>query len=82
MYVPCVRFKEGLSTLGVLAALRSYPELLKPLMCCGPVVDLTADSLENLFKPKLSPSGCNERTVENRVYAWFLDYLQTVAGKK
>jgi hypothetical protein len=62
--------------------MQEHPQLMKPVMCFSALsAGLTADTIEELFRPQLSPAGSNVRTVENKVYAWFLDYIQAVQGK-
>jgi len=60
--------KASLETLGVLRAMKTHASAFKTL------------TLENLFVPQLSPPGSNQRSVENRVYAWWLDLLQDMSG--
>ncbi|CAL8270611.1 unnamed protein product [Arctogadus glacialis] len=68
------RFKDGLSALEFLGALKQHPALLTPVLCH---VDkkLTGLDLERVFKPDLSPSGSNRRLKENQTLAYWADYL-------
>lgn len=74
------RFKEGLKTLGVLDAMRTYPESFRPLLCHQPP-PLTANSMDQLFKIRLSVAGSNKRMAEERVVPFWRDYLLDVEGK-
>ncbi|XP_061576426.1 G2/M phase-specific E3 ubiquitin-protein ligase-like [Cololabis saira] len=71
------RFKEGLKTLGVLDAMRMYPESFRPLLCHQPP-PLTANSMDQLFQIRLSVAGSNKRMAEERVVPFWRDYLLDV----
>ena len=73
------RFKEGLSALGLYKALQLYPALLSPVLC-HVEKQLTAEVLENLFWPDLSPSGSNSRAKEGRTLGFWADYLLDCQG--
>ncbi|KAJ7382243.1 hypothetical protein OS493_036277 [Desmophyllum pertusum] len=49
-------FREGLSALGVLQAVQTYPDSFRPLFCDLPE-KLTAERMETLFRPNTSPVG-------------------------
>jgi len=74
-----VRFEEGLQTLGVLTALREYRATFKPLFCRTDQ-PLTAELMKQIFRPECSLAGSSKRAVENAVYCYFLDYLQSIEG--
>ncbi|XP_051814807.1 G2/M phase-specific E3 ubiquitin-protein ligase-like [Acanthochromis polyacanthus] len=71
------RFREGLKTLGVLDAMRIQPDSFRPLMCHEPS-PLTADAMDQLFHIRLSAVGSNKRMAEERIVAFWRDYLQDV----
>lgn len=71
---------EGLKTLGVLDAIRMYPDSFRPLMCHEPS-PLTADTMDHLFNIRLSAAGSNKRRAEECVVPFWRDYLQDVEGK-
>ena len=73
------RFKEGLSALGLYNALQLYPALLSPVLC-HVEKQLTAEVLENLFRPDLSPLGSNRRAREGRTLGFWADYLLDCEG--
>ena len=75
----CYRFKDGLSVLGLLEAVKQHPTLFKPLLCFTPEA-LTADIVANLFQPTMSEPGSNRRTSENVIYSFWLDYLKDSEG--
>uniref|UniRef100_A0A3B3HZS0 HECT domain-containing protein n=1 Tax=Oryzias latipes TaxID=8090 RepID=A0A3B3HZS0_ORYLA len=50
------RFKAGLETLQFLTALKEHPTVLTPALC-HTEVKLSAEQVENLFQPVLSPQG-------------------------
>nr|XP_055025012.1 G2/M phase-specific E3 ubiquitin-protein ligase-like isoform X2 [Misgurnus anguillicaudatus] len=68
------RFKEGLSALGLYNALQLYPALLSPVLC-HVEKQLTAELLEDLFRPDLSPLGSNRRVREGKTLGFWNDYL-------
>lgn len=70
-------FRDGLSCLGVLDAVKKYPNEFKPLFCDQPV-KLTAESLERLFKVKASPVGSSKALTESLVLSRWSDYLQEI----
>ena len=73
------RFKEGLSTLGVLNAMTVYPDAFRPAFCIGHN-RLTASSVDELFRPQFSAEGNNKRATETAILAWWKDFLQDVEG--
>lgn len=75
------RFKDGLSSLGVLQAVRKSPTVFEEVFCSKPP-QLTAQFVENMFSPSLSVVGSSNRTKENQVLAWWMDYLIDVEGWK
>lgn len=73
------RFKDGLSTLGVMDAMMVYPEAFRPVFCVGhdPV---TAAIIDQLFKPVLSEDGSNKRAIESVILTWWKDFILDLAG--
>ncbi|XP_073776138.1 uncharacterized protein si:ch211-57f7.7 isoform X1 [Danio rerio] len=74
---PFERFRDGLKTLGVLAKVQQHPESFRSLFCHQPK-QLTADMMDDLFEIQWSEIGSNKRANENRVIAFWRDYLQDV----
>jgi hypothetical protein len=74
------RFKTGLSTLGVLDAMKAHTVLFKSLLCYNQQT-VTPEMLEALFEPVLSPPGSNKRHLENRTTAWWNDFILHVDGR-
>lgn len=74
------RFREGMETLGVLEQIQKRPDAFRPLLC-HKTTTLTADILDHLFQIHFSESGSNRRMSENRVIAFWRDYLQDAEGK-
>lgn len=70
-------FRDGLSCLGVLDAVRKYPNEFKPLFCYKPK-KVTAESLERLFKVQGSPVGSSKALTESLVLSRWSDFLQEV----
>ena len=68
-------FLIGLSTLGVLDALKAHPDEFRPAFCYYPT-ELTAESTEHLFKVIQSPVGSNNAVIESLVLSRWHDYLQ------
>ncbi|KAL0973680.1 hypothetical protein UPYG_G00209440 [Umbra pygmaea] len=68
------RFKDGLSTLDVIHALEQHPNLFRMFMCSS-VEQLTAESLEGIFKVQLSDVGSTRRQEETRILGYWRDYL-------
>jgi hypothetical protein len=70
------QFKEGLSALGVLDALKDHPDLLQSYYCCNYDDKLTPDTVRKLFTDiKFSEKGTNEREREEKAFMHFIDYL-------
>ncbi|XP_059361558.1 G2/M phase-specific E3 ubiquitin-protein ligase-like [Carassius carassius] len=76
-HVSFQRFKDGLATLNFFNALEQHPSIFLPYMCYS-AEDLTAESVESLFRPQLSPTGSSNRHEEERVLGYWLDYLIAV----
>ena len=70
-------FQEGLSALGVLEAVKSYPDSFRPLFCDVPE-KLTAERMEQLFRPNTSPVGSSKSLTESLVLSRWSDYLQDI----
>lgn len=73
------RFRDGLKTLGVLEQIQKHPESFRPVMCYNPK-PLTADQVDELFHIRWSEEGSNQKREEERVVAFWRDYLQDVEG--
>lgn len=73
------RFKDGLGSLGLLQAVRKNPTAFEQVFCSNPP-HLTAQLVEELFVPSLSVAGSTNRTKEEQVLAWWMDYLLDVEG--
>ncbi|XP_002736541.1 G2/M phase-specific E3 ubiquitin-protein ligase-like [Saccoglossus kowalevskii] len=73
------QFKNGLSTLGVLAAIQEYPFVFKPSFCYE-AVPLTAATFAVSEKVVItrSENESNAYNVESRVLAHWADFLQDV----
>lgn len=76
---PGYRFKDGLATLNFFNALEQHPSIFLPYMCYS-AEDLTAESVESLFRPQMSPTVSSNRHEEERVLGYWLDYLIAVKG--
>ncbi|KAE8300718.1 G2/M phase-specific E3 ubiquitin-protein ligase [Larimichthys crocea] len=72
---PLERFSDGLGTLGVLQKIKHHPEAFRPVLCYSPGT-LTAEIMDHLFAIRWSEMGSNNRAHENRVVAYWRDYLQ------
>ena len=70
-------FREGLSALGVLEAVKRYPDSFRPLFCDVPE-KLTAERMEQLFRPTSSPVGSSKALTESLVLSRWGDYLQDI----
>ena len=70
-------FRDGLSALGVLEAVKTYPESFRPLFCDLPE-KLTAERMEKLFRPMTSPVGSSKGLTETLVLSRWSDYLQDI----
>ena len=68
-------FRDGLSSLGLLDAIKKHPNQFRPLFCDQPV-KLTAEGMERLFKVKASPAGSSKAVTESLVLSRWSDYLQ------
>ena len=72
-------FKDGLHTLDVLDMLMQYPSIFRPYFCYGPV-KLTAQSVDEVFKPIFSEEGTQMREREELLVMLWRDYLQDCEG--
>ena len=70
-------FQKGLASLGVLAAMRVYPNTFRKLFCHFPEVP-TAENMERLFSVKSSPVGSTKAVTESLVLSRWSDYLQDI----
>lgn len=71
-------FREGLSALGALEAVKTYPDSFRPLFCDVPA-KLIAERVEQLFRPNTSPVGSSKAlTRESLVLSRWSDYLQDI----
>ena len=70
-------FRDGLSSLGLLDAVKKNPNEFRPLFCDQPV-KLTAESMERLFKVRASPVGSSKAVTESLVLSRWSDYLQEI----
>ena len=75
------QLKQGLSELGVLHLLHSYPALLRPLFAASHKPKLTADQVANTFVIQWSPRGSNQREIEEAVIFGWMEYLDGVKCK-
>ncbi|KAJ8366199.1 hypothetical protein SKAU_G00150300, partial [Synaphobranchus kaupii] len=74
------RFRDGLKSLGVLAALQQHPQEMK-VFFLKPQKALTADEMEALFSCALSEKGSNRFEQECRTLGFWRDYLQDAQCK-
>ena len=70
---------EGLSTQGVLEAIRRYPELMEPVFTLGGA-KVTLDAPKQLADVNWSEVASNRYNAELETYAAWLDYLEVVEG--
>ena len=73
------KFKEGLNTLDVLDMLKRHPSIFRPYFCYGPI-KLTAQSVDDIFKPLFSEEGTRMREREELLVMHWRDYLQDCEG--
>lgn len=73
------RFRDGLKTLGVLQKIQLHPDAFQSILCYSPR-KLTADTMDELFTIRWSETGSNKRSAENKVVAFWRDFLQDVEG--
>lgn len=71
------RLKDGLSVLGVLAAVCDNPETFHDAFCYFPQT-LTVDRLSSLFTTTRSEAGSNAHAKESKILSFWNDYLQDV----
>ncbi|XP_051784646.1 G2/M phase-specific E3 ubiquitin-protein ligase-like [Erpetoichthys calabaricus] len=74
------RFKEGLTTLNVLEAMKQNPSGFMKYFCFSEK-KITSEIIENLFKAEFSQPGSNRRQEEVRTAAYWADYLLDIEGK-
>ncbi|KAK9977113.1 hypothetical protein ABG768_018934 [Culter alburnus] len=70
---------EGLKTLGLGDAIKTYPEIMKPLFIGGSK-PLEAEDLLGLFRINFSRPGSNRQRVENQTIMFWWDWLIEVGG--
>lgn len=68
------RFKEGLDTLEFLTALQHHPNLPTPVLCYSNE-QLSADDVQKIFHPELSPVGSSKRILEEKTKGHWADFL-------
>lgn len=69
--------KKGLSTLGVLEAVKAHPAAFQPVFC-GEPEEITAKSMETLFSVTTNPVGSTKAVTESLVLSRWCDYLQDI----
>ena len=73
------QLKQGLTALDVLQLMQDNPVAMSTLFVYNSA-ELKVDDLYDLFKPSLSPEGCNRREPElTALYQWG-NFLQDLAG--
>ncbi|XP_078375435.1 LOW QUALITY PROTEIN: G2/M phase-specific E3 ubiquitin-protein ligase-like [Oculina patagonica] len=70
-------FKKGLSSLGVLEAVKAHPAAFRAVFCSVPDA-ITAESMETLFSVTASPVGSTKVVTERLVLSRWRDYLQDI----
>ena len=74
------QLKAGVSELGILSLIHSYPKLFKPLFTVTGKPQLTPDYVAAAFKVCWSPEGSNQRKDEEDVIFGWREYLQGLKG--
>ena len=79
---PCIKeIQKGLESLGMLSALRKFPQLLLYFLRPGGQSRvLTVQTVLHLLKPDFSENGSNAQKFEKEVYQAFVKYLREVAA--
>lgn len=72
-------FKDGLRTLDVLDVLMRFPSIFRSYFCYGPT-KLTAQSVDDIFRPILSEEGTPMRDRQELLIMHWRDYLQDCEG--
>jgi len=70
-------FQKGLSTLGVLDAVKAHPDAFRAVFCNDPK-EITSEIMETLFAVTTSPVGLSKATTESLVLSRRRDYLQDI----
>ncbi|XP_044766285.1 G2/M phase-specific E3 ubiquitin-protein ligase-like [Coccinella septempunctata] len=68
------QFMDGLKTAGILQLLREHSELFHQIMC-GNKTQISSQIMEEIFEFQLSEQGSNKRNLENRLRAFWCDFL-------
>ena len=77
----CIKeIQKGLESLGMLSALRKFPQLLYFLRPGGQSRVLTVQTVLHWLKPDFSENGSNAQKFEKEVYQAFVKYLREVAA--
>ena len=71
---------KGLGELGILSLLRKHPVTMRALFVATHDI-LTAEIVQDLFKPDYSPSGSNQREREEEIIMYWINFLQEIEGK-
>ena len=72
-------FKDGLRTLDVLDVLMRFPSIFRSYFCYG-LTKLTAQSVDDIFRPILLEEGTQMRDREELLIMHWRDYLQDCEG--
>ena len=72
--------KKGLEELGVLNLLQQNPITFRALFVATHDV-LTAENIQDIFKPFYSPTGSNRREHEEEVIMYWISLLQEIEGQ-
>ena len=67
-------------TLDVLAAIKTYPHLMRDFFVAPEQIDMSPDTFSSLFTIQWSETGSNSRAKEEMAVAYWLDLLEDIRG--
>lgn len=80
MHLYIFRFTEGLSTLGVLDAIRAHPAEMEVLFIMPKATLFTVEDLKAMTTVIFSEEHSNRHRDEQETYAIWLDFIEQLDG--
>lgn len=74
------QFESGLSQLGILTLLHTYPSKLRLLFLASGKPQITCDKVLKMFQVCWSPIGSNRRETEEAVIYGWTEYIHGIKG--
>lgn len=74
------QLRDGFSCLQFDSLIKNHPEIIKNEVFMPPVIQVTANYLQDRYEPDFSPLGSTNRHIEEAIIMCWIQYLQHVEG--